>query len=144
MWCPASIYSFQSLYYPSQFSHQFFSTLYHTYCMPMTQLLYRSFLNTFRWLNLFYNQLFLLFHPGCHQIVNPSTTEFLLIGLPQQTCEIIDTILSLPIALPILPMLSAKNLGLLFDSTLSFPKQICSLSSSSHCHICNICLFVNP
>ena len=34
-----------------------------------------------------------------------------------------------------MPSLSAKNLGFIFDSTLSFSKQISSLSSACHYHI---------
>ena len=34
-----------------------------------------------------------------------------------------------------MPSLSAKNLGFIFDSTLSFSKQISSLSSTCHYHI---------
>ena len=70
--------------------------------------------------------------------LNPSKTEFLLIGLPQQTSKIVNPSLSLPITKPIMPSLSAKNLGLIFDSTLSFSKQISSLSSSRHYHIRNL------
>ena len=63
---------------------------------------------------------------------NPSKTEFLLIGLPQQTSKIVNPSLSLPTIKLIMPSLSAKNLGFIFDSTLSFSKQISSLSSAFH------------
>ena len=62
--------------------------------------------------------------------LNPSKTEFLLIGLPQQTSKIVNHSLSLPTTKPIMPSLSAKNLGFIFDSTLSFSKQISSLCSA--------------
>ena len=52
--------------------------------------------------------------------LNASKTEFLLIGLPQQTSKISNPSLSLPNA----PTPFAKNLGFIFDSTLSFSKQI--------------------
>ena len=67
--------------------------------------------------------------------LNPSKTEFLLIGLPQQTPKIVNPSLSLPTTKPITPSLSAKNIGFIFDSTLSFSKQISSLSSACHYHI---------
>ena len=67
--------------------------------------------------------------------LNLSQTEFLLIGLPQQTSKIVYPSLSLPTTKPIMPSLSAKNLGFIFDSTLSFSKQISSLSSACHYHI---------
>ena len=71
--------------------------------------------------------------------LNPSKTEFLLIGLPQQTCKIVNLSLSpslsLPITIPIIPSLSAKILGFIFDSTLSFSKQISFLSIACHYHI---------
>ena len=67
--------------------------------------------------------------------LKPSKTEFLLIGLPQQTSKIVNPSLYLHTTKPIMPSLSAKNLGFIFDSPLSFSKQISSLSSASHCHI---------
>ena len=66
---------------------------------------------------------------------NPSKTEFLLIGLPQQTFKIVNPSLSLLSTQPIMLNLSAKNRGFIFDSTLSFSKQISSFSSACHYHI---------
>ena len=66
---------------------------------------------------------------------NPSKIEFLLIGLPQKTSKIFNPSVSLPSIQPVMPNLSAKNLGLKFDSTLSFSKQILSHSSACHYHI---------
>ena len=66
---------------------------------------------------------------------NPSKTEFLLISLPQKTSKIVNSSLSLPSTKPKMPSLSAKNLGFIFDSTLSFSKQISFLSSGCHYHI---------
>ena len=67
--------------------------------------------------------------------LNPSKTEFLLIGFPQQTSKIVNPSLSLPTTKPIMPSLSAKNLGFIFVSTLSFSTQISSFSGSCHYHI---------
>ena len=65
--------------------------------------------------------------------LHPSKTEYLLIDLPQQTSK--NPSLSLPNAQPISQTPFAKNLGFIFDSTLSFSKQISSLSSACHYHI---------
>ena len=96
--------------------------LYQIHFTPMIHnFSYISFAKTCPLPSLIYSQRFLSFHPECHQIikiVNQSKTEFLLIGLPQQT--------SLPAAQPILLTHSAKNLGFIFDSTLSFFKEISS------------------
>ena len=66
---------------------------------------------------------------------NPSKTEFLLIGLPEQTYKVGNLSLSLPSTKQTMPSLFAKNLGFIFDSTLSFFKQISSLFSACHYHI---------
>ena len=60
-------------------------------------------------------------------ILNPSKTEFMLIGLPQQLSKIHSPLLSLPPAKQILPCSSARNLGFVFDSSLSFSQQISKL-----------------
>ena len=67
--------------------------------------------------------------------LNPSKTEFLLIGLPQQISTTVNLSLSLPSTKPIMPSLSAKNLSFIIDSTLSFSRQISFLSSTCHYHI---------
>ena len=66
--------------------------------------------------------------------LNPSKTEFMLIGPPQQLSKIHFSSLSLPPAQPI-PCSSARNLGFVFDSSLSFSQKISKLSSSCHYHI---------
>ena len=70
-----------------------------------------------------------------YRTLNSSTTEFLLIGLPQQTSKIVNPSLSLPFTQPIMPSLSAKNFDFILDSTMSFSKQISSISSVCHYHI---------
>ena len=67
--------------------------------------------------------------------LSPSKTEFLLIGLPQKPSKIVNPSLFLPSIQPIMPSLSAKNLGFRFASRLSFSKQISSLASTCHYHI---------
>ena len=67
--------------------------------------------------------------------LNPSKTEFLLIGLPKQLSKISDPSLSPTPATVILPSPSARNLGFLFDSNLTFSEHITSLSRSCFLHI---------
>ena len=67
--------------------------------------------------------------------LNPSKTEFMFIGLPQQLSNIHSPSLSLLPAHPILPCSSAHHLGFVFDSSLSFSQQIFKLSSFCHYHI---------
>ena len=66
--------------------------------------------------------------------LNPSKTEFMLIGLPQQLPKIHSPSLSLPPSQSILPCSSARNLGFVFDFSLSFSQQISKVSSSCHYH----------
>ena len=67
--------------------------------------------------------------------LNHSKTEFFFIGLPQQTSKIINPSLSLSSTQPIPLTSSAKNLGFIFNSNLSFFKHFSSLSSICHYHI---------
>ena len=67
--------------------------------------------------------------------LNPSKTKFMLIGLPQQISKISNPSLSLPSNHPITPTVSARNLGFIFDSSLTFSKQISSLSSACNYRI---------
>ena len=70
--------------------------------------------------------------------LNLSKTEFILIGLPQQISKISNLSRSLPSNHPITSTDSARNLGCIFDSSLTFSKQISSLSSACNYHICNL------
>ena len=67
--------------------------------------------------------------------LNPSKTEFMLIGFPQQISKISNPFLSLPLNHSITPTGSARTLGFIFDSRLTFSKQISSLSSTCNYHI---------
>ena len=67
--------------------------------------------------------------------LNPSKTEFMLIGLHQQLSKIHSPSLPLPPAQPILPCSSARNLGFVFDPSLFCSQQISKLSSSCHYNI---------
>ena len=66
--------------------------------------------------------------------VNPSKTEYLLIGNPQQQRKIISSSITFGGTL-ISPTDSARNLGVIFDNNLSFNKQISSVCKNSFYHI---------
>jgi len=62
--------------------------------------------------------------------LNQSKTEFLLIGLPGQLCKVSDPSLLMPSNITIILAKSARNLGVIFDSTLSMYDHISSVSKS--------------
>ena len=71
-------------------------------------------------------------------LLNPSKTEFLLIGTKQQRLKF-SQLTTLSLGNDIIPVSSsARNLGFIFDSDMSFTDQINSLSKSCHFHIGDI------
>ena len=71
-------------------------------------------------------------------LLNPSKTEFLLIGIKQQRLKF-SQLTTLSLGNDIIPVSSsARNLGFIFDSDMSFTDQINSLSKSCHFHIRDI------
>lgn len=70
--------------------------------------------------------------------LNSSKTEFLLIGNHSQLSKVKNIVLSMPNNIYIHPVSSARNLGIIFDSELSFSQHISSLSKSCFCHIRNL------
>ena len=71
-------------------------------------------------------------------LLNPSKTEFLLIGTKQQRLKFSD-LTNLSLSNDIIPVSSsAHNLGFIFDSDMSFSEQINSVSKSCHFHIRDI------
>jgi hypothetical protein len=66
--------------------------------------------------------------------VNPTKTEFLLIGTPQQRSKVTAPSISFQ-GSTIIPSKSARNLGFVFDSHLSHHSQISSVSRSSFLQI---------
>ena len=71
-------------------------------------------------------------------LLNPSKTEFLLIGTKQQRLKF-SQLTTLSLGNDITPVSSsARNLGFIFDSDMSFTDQINSLSKSCHFHIRDI------
>ena len=67
--------------------------------------------------------------------LNPTKTEFLLIGLPAQLAKIHNPTLTIPSNTTIQPVFSAQNLGVIFDSNLSFSDHISYISKSCFSHI---------
>ena len=71
-------------------------------------------------------------------LLNPSKTEFLLVGTKQQRLKF-SQLTTLSLGNDIIPVSSsARNLGFIFDSDMSFTDQINSLSKSCHFHIRDI------
>src|SRR5437867_4904910 len=66
--------------------------------------------------------------------VNPSKTEFLLIGTPQQRSKLTSSTLTFQ-GTPLSPVSSCRNLGVILDNDLSFKRHISSICSSSFYHI---------
>ena len=66
--------------------------------------------------------------------VNPSKTEYLLIGMPQQRAKIVNSSISFR-NLALVPSQSARNLGVTFDSSLDFKDHISSVCRSYSYHI---------
>ena len=67
--------------------------------------------------------------------LNPSKTEFILIGLPQQLTKLTHTHLTLSDNTTIYVAPSARNLGITFDSNLSVHQHIGYLSKFCFYHI---------
>jgi hypothetical protein len=67
--------------------------------------------------------------------LNPSKTEFLLVGLPQQLSKLSNPIIHLPNNVTLSPVHSARNLGVIFDSNLTFSQHISAVSKSCFYHI---------
>ena len=62
--------------------------------------------------------------------LNPSKTEFLLIGTPQQRQHVLNPIITFE-GSQISPSSSARNLGVIFDPNLLFHDHISSICKSS-------------
>ena len=67
--------------------------------------------------------------------LNPSKTEFLVIGLPTQLSKLQMPNLTLPNNSSVTLVESARNLGIVFDSNHSFDKDISNLSKTCYYHI---------
>jgi len=67
--------------------------------------------------------------------LNPSKTEFLIIGLPTQLFKLRMPNLTLPDNSSITPVASARHLGIIFGSNISFDMHISSISKACYYHI---------
>jgi len=67
--------------------------------------------------------------------LNPSKTEFIIIGLPQQLKKLVSPVIHLPNGVTLSPVSSARNLGVIFDCNFSFSEHISSVSKSCFYHI---------
>ena len=67
--------------------------------------------------------------------LNPSKTEFMLFGTPQQLLKLNDVCLSISSDISITPASSVKNLGVVFDKHLSFHEHITKISQACFFHI---------
>jgi len=60
--------------------------------------------------------------------LNPSKTEFLIFGLPQQLSKLNNPTIYIPNNVILSPVDSARNPGVIFDSCLSFALLISAIS----------------
>ena len=67
--------------------------------------------------------------------LNPSKTEFLIIGLPQQLSKLSSPTIRLPNNVILSPVDSARNLGVILDKNLSYAQHISSVSKSCFLNI---------
>jgi hypothetical protein len=67
--------------------------------------------------------------------LNPSKTEFLIIGLRQQLAKLNHPTISLPNSVKLCPVKSARNLDVIFYSTISYSEHISAISKSCFNHI---------
>ena len=68
-------------------------------------------------------------------MLNPSKTDFLLIGLPKQLSKIQNPTLTVTPTVSVSPASSARNLGIQFDSNLSLSDHISSVTKSCLFHV---------
>jgi hypothetical protein len=68
-------------------------------------------------------------------VLNPTKTEFLLIGTPHQLSKLSSHSLSLTSETSLAPVNLARNLGFIVDSNLSYHHQISALSKACFFHI---------
>jgi hypothetical protein len=67
--------------------------------------------------------------------LNQSKSEFMVFGLPKQTSKINQPSLVMPDNTILLPVDNARNLGIIFDTHLTFSNHISALTSSCFYHI---------
>jgi hypothetical protein len=67
--------------------------------------------------------------------LNPSKSDFLIISMPQQFAKCNRPPISLPNSVTPFPVDSARNLSVIFDSTLSFSEHVPAIPESYLYHI---------
>ena len=67
-------------------------------------------------------------------MLNPSKTDFLLLGLPKQLSKVNNPSLLVHPDVSLSPVVSTRNLGIHFDSTLSLSDHISSITKSCLFH----------
>ena len=67
--------------------------------------------------------------------LNRFKTEYFLFGLPKQFSKLGNPILHMPSNVSVSPVSSARNLGVIFDSSLSLSNHISAISKSCFSHI---------
>jgi len=67
--------------------------------------------------------------------LNPSKTEFLIFGLPQQLSKLNNPTIQLPNNVILSPFDSARNLHVIFDKNLSYVQHIFGISKSCFLNI---------
>jgi len=67
--------------------------------------------------------------------LNPSKTEFLVFGLPQQLSKLNNSTIHLPKNVILSSVDSARNLDVIFNKNLSFAQHISSISKSCFLNI---------
>jgi hypothetical protein len=68
-------------------------------------------------------------------VLNPSKTEFMLFGTPQQLSKPNEQCLSISSDISVTPASSMRNLGVVFDEHLSFHEHITKISKACFFHI---------
>ena len=67
--------------------------------------------------------------------LNPSKTEFILLGTPQQLAKLHNPVLALSSGIEITPVSSVRNLGVIFDKHLSLHDHITKISQACFFHL---------
>ena len=67
--------------------------------------------------------------------LNPSKTEFMLFGTPQQLLKLNEPCLTVSSDISVTPVSSVRNLGVVFDKHLSFHERITKVSQACFFHI---------
>ena len=109
-------------------------------CMRMLfNFSYHSLLLILHTISLILNILYLMSTTGYHWTfflsISLGLVEFLLVGLHQQLSKLSNPIIHLRNNVTLSPVYSARNLGVIFDSNLTFSQHISAVSKSSFLHI---------